>query len=106
MEKKKANARVYKMQKNKGLASSDNRDAYMYYNPILRVNINIHTRVTSAPRRRSRGSAWLSHVALHATSHPGGSRAKNKSLFYLFFIVLIDLKSKINSEKSGKIPKN
>ena len=27
----------------RGLASSDNRDAYMYYNPILRVNINMHT---------------------------------------------------------------
>ena len=52
---------------------------------ILRVNINMHTRVTSAPRNRSRGSAWLCHVALHATSHPRGSRMKNKPLFVIFF---------------------
>ena len=77
----------------------------MYYNPILRVNINMHTRVTSAPRRRSHGSAWLYHMALRATSHLRGSRAKNKPLFVLFFIVLIDLKSNINTEKSLKIIK-
>ena len=31
---------------------------------------------------------------------------ENKPLFAFILIVLIDLKSKINSEKSGKIPKN
>ena len=92
------------MRRNKGLASSDNRDAYMYYNPILRVNINMHTRVTFVSRRRSSGSAWLCHVALRATSHPRGSRAINKPLY--FFIFLNDLNSKINSEKSEKIPEN
>ena len=54
-------------------------------------------RVTSAPRRRSRGSAWLYHVALRATSHPRGSRAKLNPLFILFLNFLNDLNSKINS---------
>ena len=44
-------------------------------------------RVTSAPRRHSRGPVWLCHMALGATSHPCGSRAK------------------INLEKSLKIRK-
>ena len=76
----------------------------MYYNLILRVNKYTHTRVTSAPGRRSRRSVWLCDVALRATSHPRGSRAKLNPLFILFLIALKDLNSKINSEKSRKIP--
>ena len=53
---------------------SEISDAYMYYNPIITININMH--VTSAPRRRSRGLAWRCHTARSATSHPRGSRAK------------------------------
>ena len=53
--------------------------------------------------------AWV-RVALprgpSATSHPRRSRAKINPLFNLFLIVLINLKSKINLEKSQKIPKN
>ena len=59
----------------------------MYYNPIITININMH--VTSAPRRCSRGSAWCYHVALSATLHARGSRAKIDPLFPLFLIVLI-----------------
>ena len=77
----------------------------MYYNPILRANV-ICTRVTSAPRRRLRGSAWLCHVALRAMSHPRGSPAKIIPLFINFLIGLNDLNSKINSEKFEKIPTN
>ena len=64
----------------------------MYYNPILQVNINMHTRVTSAPRKRSCGSAWICYVALCATSYLRGSREKNKPFFVIFFMILIDLK--------------
>ena len=57
-------------------------------------------RVTSAPCRRSRGPAWLCHVALCAASHPRGSRAKINSLFNLFFKYFNRFQSKINLEKS------
>ena len=36
------------------------------------------------PRRRSRGSAWLCHLTLHATSHPRGSHAKTNPFLPLF----------------------
>ena len=76
----------------------------MYYNPILQVNINMHTRVTSATCKHSRGSAWLCHMALRGTSHPRGSTQKI-NLFLPFFNCFNHLKSKINLEKSEKIPK-
>ena len=58
----------------------------MYYNPILRVNINMHT---SHPCHAGARSAWLCHVALRATSHPRGSRA----IITPFLLILIDLNS-------------
>ena len=46
------------------------------------------------------------YVALSATSHPCGTRAKIIPLFIIFLIVFNRFKSKINSENSIKIPKN
>ena len=57
--KNKRDGQVYKVRRNIRLESSDNRDAYMYYNPILRVNMNIHT----CHLRTMQALAWV-RVAL------------------------------------------
>ena len=62
---------------------------------IITININMH--VTSAPRRRSRGSAWRCHVALSATSHPRGP-TRILTPFSSSFNCFNHLKTKINSE--------
>ena len=78
----------------------------MYYNLILRVIIiyayMCHLRATQV-------LAWVC-VALPRglACHIASTRVPReiKPLFVIFLFVLIDLKSKINSKKSGKIPKN
>ena len=67
---------------------------------ILTININIAHHI--APR----GPAWHCHVALRATSHPRGSRAKIKPIFAFIFIVLIIKNRKINSKNPKKSLKN
>ena len=90
MEEIKANQRVYKVSEIKGLInlSSDNQKTYMHYIKLYIVNINIHPRVTSAPRRHPRAV----HVA-----EPRGSechvastctRAKYTPIFVIFLIIL------------------
>ena len=80
----------------------------MYYNPVLRVNINMHTLhlCHAGARVGPRGSVWLCHVALRATSHPRESCTINTPFFALFLINLNDFKIKINSDKFQKIPIN
>ena len=77
----------------------------MYYNPILQINVNMHT-CHIAP---TQALAWV-RVALPRglACHVASTWVplENKPLFAFILIVLIDLKSKINSLKSGKIPKN
>ena len=80
-------------------------DAYMYYNPNIMSKYKYvyvsHPRHASA-RVGSRGSAMWPCVPrrIHV------SHTKINPLFILFLIILNDLNSKINSEKSKKIPKN
>ena len=78
---------VYKMRRIQRVSEFQIRNAYMYYNPKYN-DIYMYT-CHIAPRRHSRWSTWLCHVALHATSHPRGSRAKINSLFALFKLFLI-----------------
>ena len=52
----------------------------MYYNPILLVNINMHT----CHLRATQALAWLYHVALRASSYPRGSRVIITPFFAYF----------------------
>ena len=78
----------------------------MYYNPILQININMHD---TCHIHATQALAWVCvalprGLACHVAST--WVPRKNKPLFAFILIFQIDLKSKINSEKSGKIPKN
>ena len=76
----------------------------MYYNPILRVNINMHT---SHPCHA--GTRWV-RVALPCglACHVASTRVPRDKypLFCSFLINLNDFKIKINSDKFQKIPIN
>ena len=68
----------------------------MYYNPILRVNMHIHT----CHLRARQALAWVRvalprGLACHVA--PTWVQRENKPIFAFILIVLIDLELKINS---------
>ena len=84
MDKIKEKGLVYNMRRNIRLANCNNRDAYMYYNPILQISINMHD---TCHLRAMQALAWVRMalprgLACHVAST--WVPRKNKPLFALF----------------------